>query len=158
MPPGELRQTASDAASITFEARDADGIYSVEAWYALPNLTRHRYFGTPAVGCPATLTVTLPRQRRVDGRTLILREVTILDCSHRNTGSHGQSTFGIDAQGRVERLRDSEIPFDAQKQREVMMEIQRRVDDVERRLRQLLALLLLLLLLGLWAALGPLFF
>ena len=60
MPPGELRQTASDATSITFEARDADGIYSVEAWYALPNLTRHRYFGTPAVGCPATLTVTLP--------------------------------------------------------------------------------------------------
>jgi hypothetical protein len=88
----------------------------------------------------------------------ILREVTILDCSHRNTGSHGQSTFGIDAQSRAERLRDSEIPFDAQKQREVMMEILRRVDDVERRLRQLLMLLLLLLLLGLWAALGPLFF
>jgi hypothetical protein len=157
MPSGELTKTAADATSITYQATDPDGIYMIQTLYATPDMRHTRHFRTAVARCPATLTITLDRQHRVAGRTLTLTEVTVIDCSHLSSGSHGGTRFGIDGGGNAERIGDSEIPIFTQQLLEAMGEAQKALDEAARRQRRLLALLLILMLLALWAALGPLF-
>lgn len=156
MPDGELTHTSSDAGTFTFQARDADGIYRVEAWYQAPDHSS-RYFGTTVADCPASFTITLPKQRKLGGRVATLQEVIVLDCGHRVTGVHGKTVFSVDGAGRVERTRTTQVTFDAQKVHEGLTGTVERLDQSEKRQRQILALLLILLLLTLWAGLGPLF-
>jgi len=110
-----------------------------------------------AAKCPKDFRATFPRHLQIQGRRAKLREVTVYDCSHHETGSHEQTTFDIDAKGNPTKVQTAQIPHHAQRMREAFQQLTERLKENERRQKLMLGLLLILMLLTLWSAVGPLF-
>lgn len=157
MPAATVTRTGSDRTSFTYRINDADGIYRVEGWYRTDDYRVHDTVAKPLGGCPQTATVTFSKQIQVRGRRIGLKRITVLDCLHNSTGSHGRSEFSVAADGVVELTREDTFSHHRQRMIEALDQLKERIAEQERRQRLILALLLVLMLLILWSALGPLF-
>ena len=157
MAAATLRKTAANAAEITYQVGDPDGIYRVEGWYRTDDFRVHDTVAKAVGNCPKTATLTFAKQITVGGRRIALKRVTVLDCLHDTTGDHGRTEFAVGADGSAELTREDTFSHHRQRMIEALDELKERMRRNERRQRLILALLILLILLVLWSTLGPLF-